>query len=161
MNFTNLMIAFILAITVVSGLNIYAGNVLTAYNATGDIGLGNYSCNCPTAGTCVCQSNPYITWVTTTSNSLSSVVQKTPDGSLGSLIITGIFWVMGSVQVFLNTISGIGIMAQSLALTASGNNMFAIPGFVFGMISLIIFVAIIGYITFLIIGKGGDNSASV
>jgi hypothetical protein len=156
MNFTNLMISFLIAISIVSGLNIYAGSVLLAYNTTTDIGLNNYSCT----GN-VCTQNPYISWVTTTAANLTSITQQTPGASLGVLIITGIFWVMAAVGVLLNTVSGIGYMAQGLMNTAAGSNLFVIPSFVMGMISLIIMISVVGYILFLILGKGGDNSASV
>jgi hypothetical protein len=150
MNFTQLMIAFIIAIGVISGLNLFAGDVLTQYNSTVDnssTGMNNYNTG-------------YVSWVTGISESTKATVQKAPEGILGQ-IITGVFWAMDSVKNFLGITGALTTTLNDLGGQAQESGIIVIPNFTWSLIAMAIGVAFVGYLLYLLIGRSGDNSGSV
>jgi len=144
------MIAFIIAIGVISGLNLFAGDVLTQYNSTVDnssTGMNNYNTG-------------YVSWVTGISESTKTTVQKAPEGILGQ-IITGVFWAMDSVKNFLGITGALTTTLNDLGGQAQESGIIVIPNFTWSLIAMAIGVAFVGYLLYLLIGRSGDNSGSV
>jgi len=144
------MIAFIIAIGVISGLNLFAGDVLTQYNSTVDnssTGMNNYNTG-------------YVSWVTGISESTKATVQKAPEGILGQ-IITGVFWAMDSVKNFLGITGALTTTLNDLGGQAQESGIIVIPNFTWSLIAMAIGVAFVGYLLYLLIGRSGDNSGSV
>jgi hypothetical protein len=153
MNITHIMLSFILVVAIVSGLNLFTGDVLTQYNNTGAGTNLNTTMSKYNTG--------YVTWVSSMAESTRATVQKTPEGILGQ-IITGIFWILDSIKNFLSLPAYIGMTLTDLSGTSSEfSGIITIPTWVWTLITMMVLVSLVGYLLYLLIGKSGDNSGYV
>ena len=154
MNFTQLAVTFIIAVMIVSCVNVFAGDMFNQYNTTGNLGMYQNGTDV-TGGT-----GGYIGWVHTMTTNTQNTVQKTPQGIL-SQIFSGIFWVLDSIVNFLAIIPVMTGMVTSMQNQVSATNLIQVPNFVVPLIGMMIAVAVTGYLLYLLIGNGGDNQGSI
>ena len=148
MNFTTIAISMIVAIAVVSGLNIFVGDVFTQYNTSESVGMTKYALNDNAS------SNSYISSVTSLSSNLEQTANKVPDTSFLGTLISGFFWTMDSVKTFFQIPTMLGGIGSELNSDAGGSGLLQIPGWTYSIIFIIIGVIVTGYIIYLLIGKG-------
>jgi len=150
MNITYILLSFVMMVAIVSGLNLFTGEMLSNYNSTtsnASLGMNQYN-------------NGYVSWVSEMSDSTKATIQKTPEGILGQ-IITGIFWVLDSIVSFLKLPEYIGVTIVSLSNQATGSNIVNLPSWIWTTITVMFGVSLMGYLLYLLIGKSGDNSGFV
>ncbi len=145
MNFTETLICIVVALAVVSGLNIFAGSVFSAYNTSAETGMEGYV---------IGSDNSYVAMVREVEGDLTKTVEKVPDAGFLGTLLSGIFWTMDAIKTFLRLPGMLGGVVTDVTGTAGESGLVSLPSWFGGVIILLISIMIIGYLLYLLIGKG-------
>ncbi len=140
---TNLMISFLVVAAVITGLQIFAGGVFTAYNTTTDIGfMQQYSAY---SGTLNASQQAY------------SALEK-PSTVTGLLVPPFVIAAWNSLKALISGIGTALTMPESISNTTihSGYGFAGMDTFV-GIAGAIALTSIIGYLIYVLLGRGGTG----